>query len=56
MEDAKHAFDAFALEYDAQRDHVIPESRQFYGAAVWAAESPRQPPPVSWTSGPGPGR
>ena len=54
MEDVKHTFDSFALEYDTQRDHVIPELQQFYGAAAWAAESPRHPP-VSWISGPGPG-
>ncbi len=46
MEDVKHAFDSFALEYDTQRDHVIPELQQFYGAAAWAAESPRQPPRI----------
>jgi len=46
MEDVRHAFDSFALEYDAQRDHVIPELPQFYGAAAWAAESPRHPPRI----------
>ncbi len=46
MEDVRHAFDSFALEYDAQRDHVIPEFQQFYGAAAWAAESPRHPPRI----------
>ena len=46
MEDVKHAFDSFALEYDTQRDHVIPELQQFYGAAAWAAESPRNPPRI----------
>jgi tRNA (cmo5U34)-methyltransferase len=46
MEDVKRAFDSFALEYDAQRDHVIPEFRQFYGAAVWSAESPGDSPRI----------
>jgi tRNA (cmo5U34)-methyltransferase len=46
MEDVKHAFDSFALEYDTQRAHVIPEFQQFYGAAVWAAESTRHAPRI----------
>jgi tRNA (cmo5U34)-methyltransferase len=44
MEHVKQAFDAFAQEYDKQREYVIPDFRQFYEAAVWAAESPRHPP------------
>jgi len=39
MEHIKKAFDAVATEYDAQREHVIPEMRLFYGAAIWAAET-----------------
>ena len=54
MEDVRHAFDSFALEYDTQRDHVIPELQQFYGAAA-GRPSPRGTTPGSWISGPGPG-
>lgn len=39
MEHIRKAFDAVAAGYDAQREYVIPDLRQFYGAAVWAAES-----------------
>lgn len=39
MEHIKKAFDAIATEYDSQREHVIPEMRLFYGAAIWAAET-----------------
>jgi tRNA (cmo5U34)-methyltransferase len=39
MEHIRNAFNAFASEYDAQRKYVIPELEEFYGAAVWAAES-----------------
>ncbi len=39
MEHLKNAFDNIAEEYDAQRQYVIPEMDEFYGAAVWAAES-----------------
>jgi tRNA (cmo5U34)-methyltransferase len=39
MEHIRKAFNAFAQEYDAQREYVIPELQQYYGAAVWAAES-----------------
>ena len=46
MEHVKKAFDGFALEYDAQREYVIPELRQFYTTAVWAAESVRHSPAI----------
>jgi len=46
MEHIKKAFDAVATEYDAQREHVIPDMRNYYGAAVWAAESPSQAPSI----------
>lgn len=39
MEHVRKAFDAFAQEYDTQREFIIPDLRQFYGAAVWAADS-----------------
>lgn len=39
MDTIKEAFDAVAKEYDAQREFVIPQMREYYGAAVWAAES-----------------
>jgi tRNA (cmo5U34)-methyltransferase len=39
MDHIRKAFDAVAGEYDAQRKWVIPQLREFYGAAVWAAES-----------------
>jgi tRNA (cmo5U34)-methyltransferase len=46
MEQVRKAFDEFAQEYDTQREYVIPELRQFYGMAVWAAESLHHPPVV----------
>jgi tRNA (cmo5U34)-methyltransferase len=39
MEHIKRAFNAVATEYDSQREFVIPDLRQFYTTAVWAAES-----------------
>jgi tRNA (cmo5U34)-methyltransferase len=39
MEHIRQAFNKFAQDYDAQREYVIPEMRQYYGAAVWAMES-----------------
>jgi tRNA (cmo5U34)-methyltransferase len=46
MEHIKKAFDAVATEYDSQREHVIPDMRNYYGAAVWAAESLSQAPAI----------
>ncbi|MEN6442275.1 MAG: methyltransferase domain-containing protein [Methanoregula sp.] len=46
MEHIRKAFDAVATEYDAQREYVIPDMRQFYGVAVWAAESPSSMPAI----------
>jgi len=40
MDYVKEAFDLFAEEYDTQREFIIPELRQFYSTAVWAAEFP----------------
>lgn len=38
MEHIRKAFNAFATGYDAQREHVIPDLKGFYGTAAWAAE------------------
>jgi tRNA (cmo5U34)-methyltransferase len=46
MEHIRDAFNAFATEYDAQREYVIPELQKFYGAAVWAAESGNAEPAI----------
>jgi tRNA (cmo5U34)-methyltransferase len=46
MEHIRKAFNSFAHEYDAQREHVIPELRQFYGAAAWAAEAKEHRPEI----------
>ncbi len=46
MDHIRKAFDAVATEYDAQREYVIPDMRQFYGALVWAAESPSASPAI----------
>ena len=39
MEQIRQAFNTFAQDYDAQREYVIPEMRQYYAAAVWAMET-----------------
>lgn len=54
MEIIKNAFNSAAREYDAQREHVIPELKRFYAAAVWACESPK-PAPVILDIGAGTG-
>jgi len=46
MEHIRKAFDAVATEYDAQREHVIPDMRNYYGAAVWAAETAAAAPAI----------
>ena len=46
MDHIRKAFDDFAQEYDKIRTYVIPDMQQFYGSAVWAAESPVIPPSV----------
>jgi len=46
MEYIRSAFNAFATEYDAQREYVIPELQAFYGAAVWAVESSVKNPAI----------
>ena len=46
MEHIRQAFNKFAQDYDAQREHIIPEMRQYYGAAVWAMETSAPSPAV----------
>ncbi|MDD1691417.1 MAG: class I SAM-dependent methyltransferase [Methanoregula sp.] len=46
MEHIRQAFNRFAQDYDRQREFIIPELRQFYGAAVWAAASPEPAPAI----------
>jgi tRNA (cmo5U34)-methyltransferase len=46
MEHIRKAFNAFAQEYDTQREHVIPDLRQFYGTAAWAAECDAKNPAI----------
>lgn len=46
MDHIRKAFDAVATGYDAQREYVIYDMRQFYAAAVWAAESPSESPEI----------
>jgi len=46
MEQIKKAFDTIAGEYDAQRRYIIPHMDEFYGAAVWAAESRENNPSI----------
>ena len=46
MEHIRKAFNAFAMEYDAQREHVIPDLKGFYGAAAWVAECGTEEPSI----------
>jgi len=46
MDHIRKAFDAVATEYDAQREFVIPQMREYYGAAVWAAKSTKPAPRI----------
>ena len=46
MEHIRQAFNRFAQDYDAQREFVIPQMREYYGAAVWAMESGSETPAV----------
>jgi len=46
VERIRKAFDAVATGYDAQRAHIIPDMRRYYGAAVWAAESSAGAPAI----------
>lgn len=46
MEHIREAFNRFAQDYDSQREYIIPDMRQYYGAAVWAMESRAQQPEI----------
>ena len=46
MEHIRQAFNRFAQDYDSQREYIIPNIRQYYGAAVWAMESRAQQPEI----------
>ena len=46
MEHIRKAFDEVATEYDAQREYIIPDMRNYYGAAIWAAETPTATPAI----------
>lgn len=46
MREIAEAFGRTAHEYDAQREHVIPSLREFYGAAVWIADTDREDPRI----------
>jgi tRNA (cmo5U34)-methyltransferase len=46
MEHIRQAFNKFAQDYDAQREYIIPEMRQYYGAAVWAMETSAPEPAI----------
>lgn len=46
MEHIRDAFNAFATEYDSQREFVIPDLKGFYTAAVWVAKTDRKAPDI----------
>ena len=46
MEHVRQAFNKFATEYDTHREFIIPDMRQYYGAAVWAMETPEPAPEI----------
>jgi tRNA (cmo5U34)-methyltransferase len=46
MEHIRKVFDAVATGYDAQREYIIPDMRNYYGAAIWAAESAADAPAI----------
>lgn len=46
MEHVRQAFNRFAQDYDRQREYIIPELRQFYSTAVWAAEAENPAPEI----------
>jgi len=46
MEHIRQAFNKFAQDYDAQREYIIPEMQQYYGAAVWAMETSAPEPAI----------
>jgi tRNA (cmo5U34)-methyltransferase len=46
MEHIRQAFNNFAQDYDAQREYIIPQMREYYGAAVWAMETAEAEPAI----------
>lgn len=46
MEHIRQAFNKFATEYDAQREYIIPQMREYYAAAVWAMETKEKMPAI----------
>ncbi|OPX64228.1 MULTISPECIES: trans-aconitate 2-methyltransferase [unclassified Methanoregula] len=46
MEHIRQAFNRFAQDYDSQREYVIPQMREYYGAAVWAMETSEPEPAI----------
>jgi tRNA (cmo5U34)-methyltransferase len=46
MDHIRQAFNKFATEYDTHREYIIPDMRQYYGAAVWAMETTAPEPEV----------
>jgi len=46
MEHIRQAFNKFAQDYDSQREYIIPEMQQYYGAAVWAMETCEPKPAI----------
>lgn len=46
MEHIRQAFNKFAQDYDAQREFIIPDMRQYYSAAVWAMETTAEKPAI----------
>jgi tRNA (cmo5U34)-methyltransferase len=46
MEHIRQAFNKFAQDYDSQREFIIPEMQQYYGAAVWAMETSEPKPAI----------
>ncbi|NMB77610.1 MAG: class I SAM-dependent methyltransferase [Methanomicrobiales archaeon] len=46
MEHVRKAFNRFAHEYDTHREYIIPDMRNYYGAAVWAMETQETCPEI----------
>jgi tRNA (cmo5U34)-methyltransferase len=46
MDHVRDAFNRFATDYDRYREHIIPDMRQLYAAAVWAMETSSPQPEV----------
>jgi len=46
MEHIRQTFNKFAQDYDSQREYIIPEMQQYYGAAVWAMETSEPKPAI----------